>query len=177
MASVPEETTEKFQPQASYQISPVRSEIDLKDTIALFYQYVEWLNLDLNFQNFDAEMAGMPGKYAPPSGELLLARSSQGHPIGCVAVRHLDQDICEMKRLFVTDAAKGLGVGKALVSAVIGAGKCLGYHEMRLDTLPRMGAAISLYRSFDFVETSAYYVTPLPGTLFLKLDLTKIQGS
>ncbi|KAJ9652568.1 hypothetical protein H2198_008180 [Neophaeococcomyces mojaviensis] len=159
---------------AKYQIVPVRSDQDLKDTIALFYQYAKWLDLNLNFQNFDAEMAAMPGKYAPPNGELFLARNNEGEPVGCVAVRPLDDGICEMKRLFVVDSAKGLGLGKALVSAVVEAGRKLGYRDMCLDTLPRMTAAINMYRSFGFVETPPYYVTPLPRTVFLKLDLTQL---
>ena len=164
---------EPAETSTTYQIIPVRSVLDVKDATTLFYQYAKWLNLDLGFQDFDAEMASMPGKYAPPRGELLLARTTEGGPVGCVAVRYLAEGICEMKRLFVTDAAKGLGIGKALVSAVIEAGSKLGYQDMRLDTLPHMEAAVNMYKSFGFVEIPPYYPTPLPGTVFLNLALTR----
>lgn len=155
----------------AYSIIPVRLEDDLAVTKDLFYEYTTWLNIDLNFQSFAAEMATFPGKYTPPTGELLLAKSSQGAPIGCVALRGLAQNICEMKRLFVKDSAKGLGVGKSLVQAVIDSARNLGYKYMRLDSLPSMGAALKLYRSMGFVEVAAYYETPLADTVFLELDL------
>lgn len=162
---------------STFHITPVRFEEELNDTKILFGEYTKWLDLDLTFQDFDAEMAGLPGKYAPPDGELLLARTADGDAVGCVAVRPLVGDICEMKRLWVRNSAKGLGLGKALVSAVIDAGRRLGYSEMRLDTLPRMATAISMYRSFGFVDIEAYYETPLAGTHFLELDLTKPRGT
>lgn len=164
-------------PPSKFRIIPVRSEEDLKDTVTLFYEYAKWLDLDLTFQNFDVEMAGMPGKYAPSSGELFLARTAEGDAVGCVAVRPLVDDICEMKRLWVRDSAKGLGLGKALVSTVVDAGRRLGYSRMRLDTLPRMAAAVRMYRTLGFVDIEPYYETPLAGTHFLELDLTKSRGS
>ena len=156
-----------------FKISPVRSEEDLKATITLFYEYRTWLDLDLTFQNFDAEMAGMPGKYAPPYGELFLARNLEGIAVGCVAVRPLENSVCEMKRLWVKDVAKGAGLGKALVLTVVDTAQRLGYAKMRLDTLPRMAAAVKMYHSFGFVGIEPYYLTPLAGTHFLELDLSK----
>jgi len=158
---------------SKFNITLVRSEEDLKDITTLFYEYTKWLDLDLTFQNFEAEIACMPGKYAPPGGELLLARLAEGDVVGCVAVRPLVGEVCEMKRLWVRDNAKSLGIGKALVSAVIDVGKRLGYSRMRLDTLPRMAAAVTMYRSFGFVDIEPYYETPLSGTHFLELDLTE----
>ncbi|KIX95124.1 uncharacterized protein Z520_09040 [Fonsecaea multimorphosa CBS 102226] len=163
---------------ASFSINPVRLPSDLSDTIALFYAYAESLGFDLSFQNFDDEMAGMPGKYSPPQGELLLARNEAGLAIGCVGLRPLPSTevggkICEMKRLYVTPAGRGTGVGKALASAVIAVAEKLGYDEMRLDTLPSMTTALRMYRHFGFQNIAAYYETPLEGTHFLSLKLPR----
>lgn len=155
----------------AYSITPVRLKDDLDVTKELFYEYTAWLDLDLTFQSFAAELATFPGKYTPPTGELFLARNAQEDPIGCVALRGLSSDVCEMKRLFVKDSAKGLGVGKALVQAIIDAARNLGYKSMRLDSLPKMTAALRLYRSVGFIEIPAYYQTPLSDTVFLELDL------
>lgn len=162
---------------SKFSITSVRSEQDLKDATTLFYEYTKWLDHDLTFQNFDAEMAGMPGKYAPPGGDLFLARGSGGNAVGCVAVRPLTNTICEMKRLWVTDTAKGTGLGKSLVVAAVDTGKRLGYCKMRLDTLPRMTAAVNMYRSLGFVDIEPYYETPIAGTHFLELDLTKLGST
>ena len=139
--------------------------------IVLFHEYVKWLDIDLKFQDFDNEMKAMPGKYAPPKGELLLARDDNGLAVGCVALRLLNEDACEMKRVWVRDVAKGQGVGKALVTHIIRCAQKLGYMRMRLDTLSRMTAAISMYKSFGFVDIPAYYDTPLESQHFLELDL------
>ena len=113
----------------------------------------------------------MPGKYAPPTGELLLARSG-GEALGCVGMRPIGEPaICEMKRLFVSPAARGLGVGKALVADIIHAAQQAGHGEMRLDTLPTMTAATALYREAGFVEIDAYYDTPIAGTVFMSRKL------
>ncbi|KAK5076465.1 hypothetical protein LTR64_006055 [Lithohypha guttulata] len=136
----------------TFTIEPAHSDHDLQATVELIYEYVKWLDLDISFQNFDAEIAEMPG---------------------CVALRPLGPQICEVKRLWVRNAAKGLGVGKALVAAAIKVGKQLGYQKIRLDTLSKMAAALGLYQSFGFVEIEPYYQTPLPNTHFLELDLTR----
>ena len=159
-----------------FSVLAVRTASDLTDTIALFYSYAASLGFDLAFQNFDAEMAGMPGKYSPPQGELLLARNEAGTAIGCVGLRPLPSDtpspkICEMKRLYVTPEGRGTGVGKALTSTIITAAKELGYSEMRLDTLPSMRAALKMYQAIGFEDIPAYYETPLEGTHFLALKL------
>lgn len=157
-----------------FEVNAVRNDKDLQAVIALFYEYVAWLDLDLAFQGFEAEMSTMPGKYAPPTGELLLARNTEEDALGCVALRPHSESICEMKRLWVRDTAKKLGVGKALVKAIIESARSLGYQRIRLDTLPRMTAAVAMYRSMGFVEIPAYYQTPLEGTYFLELDLTRV---
>ncbi|KAL4788548.1 acyl-CoA N-acyltransferase [Aspergillus varians] len=144
---------------------------------SLFTAYVEWLNIDLGYQNFQSELDSLPGKYGAPHGELLLAYRTDNTPLGCVAVRPLgDQGYgqsCEMKRLYVSPEARGLGLGKALVAAIVQRAKGLGYKEMRLDTLPSMmPGAIHLYTRAGFVETHPYYETPMEETIFLALDLT-----
>lgn len=159
----------------SFTITGVESPQDLKDAISLFEEYAKWLRIDLSFQDFASEMAAMPGKYAPPSGALLLARSSEtSKAIGCVGLRSLaPKGICEMKRLYVEPAGRGLGVGKALAQAIIEEAKRLGYKAMRLDTLQDMGSAIALYKSLGFYEIKAYYDTPIEGTIFLELFLER----
>ncbi|KIV78580.1 hypothetical protein PV11_06223 [Exophiala sideris] len=163
-------------PANAFTITAVRNPTDLKDTISLFYAYAGSLGFDLAFQNFDAEMAAMPGKYSPPQGELLIARNSDGLAIGCVGLRPLPSPdsnlpISEMKRLYVTPSGRGTGVGKALALGIIAVAKQLGYSEMRLDTLPSMVAALKMYRTFGFEDIPPYYQTPLEGTHFLALKL------
>ncbi|KAF2500557.1 carbonic anhydrase [Lophium mytilinum] len=157
----------------SITISPVRTSADLAATIQLFNDYVAWLDIDLAFQDFAAEIANMPGKYAGPTGELLLARDTAGVAVGCVAIRPLSAGCCEVKRLWVAPEGRGLGVGRALVVAVIEAARDRGYGEMRLDTLPKMGAAIGLYESLGFERCERYYETPIEGTVFLRMALGK----
>jgi ribosomal protein S18 acetylase RimI-like enzyme len=157
---------------ASFQISPVRSPEDLKATMALFDAYAASLGINLSYQNFVAEMADMPGKYAPPRGELLLARDKDGAAIGCVGLRPLsDHGVCEMKRLYIAPPGRGLGLGRALAEAIVGDARRIGYREMRLDTLPSLTAAIALYERMGFVKIPAYYDTPIKGTIFLSLRL------
>lgn len=155
-------------PQAPFAITPIRSAGDLVDTVALFTAYANSLGVDLAYQGFAAEMAAMPGKYAPPDGALLLARRTDGQAIGCVGLRPIDPTgCCEMKRLYVTPQARGLGLGKALVEAVVAEAQGIGYREIRLDTLPTMDEAIGLYRKLGFEEIAPYYVTPIAGTRFM----------
>ena len=122
-------------------IAPVRTPDALVATINLFR--AASLDVDLSYQNFEAEMVAMPGKYAPPMGELLLARFADGTPVGCVGLRPIEPDgCCEMKRLYVSPDGRGSGLGKRLVAAVVREAERVGYREMRLDTLPSMSQAI-----------------------------------
>ena len=149
-------------------IRVARSAADMGEAAALFLEYATGLPVDLGFQGFGAELAELPGKYAPPEGELLLAGDDGGASLGCVALRALeDAGICEMKRLYVRPAGRGLGIGQALVAAVIAAAEARGYAEMRLDSMPMMTKAIALYRRFGFVEIPAYCYNPVPGTVCL----------
>jgi ribosomal protein S18 acetylase RimI-like enzyme len=162
-------------PLALFAITPVRSAADLADTIALFTAYANSLGVDLAYQGFAAEMAAMPGKYVPPGGALLLARRSDGEAIGCVGLRAIDPTGCsEMKRLYVSPQARGLGLGKALVEAVVAEAQRIGYREIRLDTLPTMDEAIGLYGKLGFETIAPYYVTPIAGTRFMAKRLVPV---
>jgi ribosomal protein S18 acetylase RimI-like enzyme len=140
----------------------------------LFLEYAGSLDFALCFQDFDAEVAGLPGRYARPDGRLLLGLID-GQPAGCVAMRKIDHGTCEMKRLWVRPAARGLGCGRQLAEAVITAARTAGYRLMRLDTVASMSAAVSLYQSLGFVETAPYTHNPVPGAIFLALDLTPVN--
>lgn len=144
---------------------------DLDDVRALFREYVEWLGLDLCFQGIDDELASLPGRYAPPSGRLLLA-DLDGSLAGVIALRELEPGVCEMKRLYVRDFARGRRVGRALAERAVAEARAAGYRAMRLDTLPgRMASAIALYEALGFREIPAYYPNPVPGVRYLELDL------
>jgi len=128
--------------------------------------------VDLGYQDFAAELAGLPGKYAPPAGALLLARGADGAALGCVGLRPLSvRGACEMKRLYLAPAARGLGLGRALAEAVVEAARAAGYVELRLDTLPTMAEAIGLYAALRFEQTEAYYAPTPEGTIFMRLRL------
>jgi len=137
-----------------------------------FRNYAAWLGVDLSYQNFDQEMASLPGAYAAPQGRLFFAEVD-GRPAGCVGLRPLqDSDgVCEMKRLYVTPEERGHGVGAALAMTAIKAAKEIGYRKLMLDTLPNMRMAVKLYRELGFTEAPNYYQTPVEGTMFMALDL------
>ncbi len=148
------------------------------DTTALeqvrqfFRNYAGGLGVDLSFQNFDQEMASLPGAYSAPSGRLFYAEVD-GQPAGCVGVRPLpDSDgVCEMKRLYVEPQFRGQTVGRQLALAAIKAAKAIGYRKLMIDTMPSMRMAVKLYRELGFMEAPSYYQTPIEGTMFLALDL------
>jgi len=152
----------------AFSIGPVTSNADLDDARALFRAYAASLPIDLGYQGFATELATLPGAYAAPAGALLLARDREARAIGCVALRPLSPpSVCEMKRLFVSPAARGLGLGRALMAAILAAAERLGYSEIRLDTLPTMTAAIAMYRAAGFGPVAPYYDTAPAGTIFL----------
>lgn len=136
----------------------------------LFLEYAVTLNLDLSFQNFQQELASLPGAYSPPTGCILLAEEN-GAAAGCVALRSLTAEIGEMKRLYVRPEYRGKGAGKLLSGTIIAEARSLGYRKMRLDTLDSMKEAVLLYRKLGFYEIEPYRFNPLPGAIYMELKL------
>jgi ribosomal protein S18 acetylase RimI-like enzyme len=158
---------------SQFRLAKVRYAEGIAATATLFREYADLLGIDLSFQGFEAEVASLPGKYAPPTGDLILACAPSGDALGCVAVRPLEGTaVCEMKRLYVRSAARGLGIGTALVAAIIKSAEELGYTEMKLDTLPSMPEASALYKRFGFSQIPAYYDNPVAGTVYLCKQLS-----
>ncbi len=157
-------------------IDTASSAFDIATARVLMEEYAAFLGEDLSFQGFQKELATLPGKYAPPSGALLLARVPTGtggtEPAGCVALRRLSAGICEMKRMFVRPEYRGLGIGRALAERIIEEARSLGYRAMRLDTLERLEGAVSLYRGMGFVRIPPYCRNPLPGVMFWEKALS-----
>ena len=153
-------------------IRPVRTPADLEAVAELFQEYAASLSTDLACQNFERELAELPGAYAPPGGELFIARSEAGDALGCVAFRLLEiEGVGEMKRLFLHPTARGLGLGRLLTQTVIDTAAERGCRELRLDTLPDMKTAIRLYEAMGFRRIEAYYQPTPPGTVFMALSL------
>ncbi len=137
----------------------------------LFLEYAESLGFSLCFQNFDRELAGLPGDYAPPDGRLLVAEY-RSQLAGCVALHKLEAGICEMKRLYLRPQLRGRGVGRALAESVIAEARTIGYRKMRLDTVaPVMPNAVAMYRRLGFVEIEPYRPNPIDGALYMELTL------
>ncbi|MGE0700059.1 MAG: GNAT family N-acetyltransferase [Hyphomicrobiaceae bacterium] len=160
-------------PNRHYEIARAHSGADIADVAGLMRAYADSLPVDLAYQGFEAELAALPGSYAPPDGALLLARGADGKAAGCVALRPLVAGVCEMKRLYVVPEARGSGLGRRLGEAMLDEAHRLGYGEIRLDTLPTMTEAAILYRRLGFVPCAPYYDTPVAGTLFLSRDLAQ----
>jgi len=139
---------------------------DLDEIRTMLREYAAWLEIDLCFQNFEQELAGLPGEYGAPQGRLLIAESA-----GCVALRPIDKEICEMKRLYVRPEHRGTGLGRSLIVAIIDEARAAGYRRIRLDTMPKMDSAQRLYASLGFRDIPAYRYNPEPGARFLELLL------
>ena len=144
----------------------------LEEIRKLFIEYADWLGVDLSFQGFDEELTSLPGDYGEPHGALFLCMRGR-EAAGCVAIRPLDGDVCEMKRLWVRPRFRGQSLGLRLASASIDAAHRLGFRTMRLDTLDWMSDALRLYRSLGFHEIPPYYDNPLPGAVYLQKSLVQ----
>ena len=159
----------------SIELRRADSETHLAEAREVFREYAASLGIDLCFQNFDAELATLPGDYAAPAGQLLLAYVD-GRLAGCGALRPLDDvdyaNACEMKRLFVRPGFRRFGLGRLLAQALLDEARRAGYSAMLLDTLDDMEAARELYASLGFEEIPPYYFNPIPGAHYLKADLT-----
>ena len=155
-------------------LAPASTPSDIDQAAELFREYADSLGLDLSFQNFDAELATLPGDYAAPRGVLLLAYVDEALA-GCCALRPLDNadiaNAAEMKRLYVRKAFRGFGLGRQLAEATLDAARQAGYASVLLDTLDDMEAARNLYTDLGFAETAPYYYNPIAGAHYLKADL------
>jgi putative acetyltransferase len=147
------------------------NEPDITAAREIFREYEAWLDVDLCFQGFEDELKDLPGKYSAPKGRLYLA--SDGEEIaGCIALRPLEDTVCEMKRLFVLEKFRGRQIGKLLIERLIADAREIGYQRMRLDTFPpKMGKAVHLYETYGFRKIPPYYDNPNEGVLFMELTL------
>ncbi|HYE12630.1 MAG TPA: GNAT family N-acetyltransferase [Patescibacteria group bacterium] len=144
----------------------------IEEVRQLFVEYAQSLDIDLCFQGFETELKTLPGKYGPPAGALILA-SVDSQAAGCIALRSVSEDICEMKRLYVRNTYRGLGIGKALINMLIDEAKKLNYRYIRLDTLATMKDAQNLYLSLGFYDIEPYVYNPFEGTRFMELKLSE----
>jgi ribosomal protein S18 acetylase RimI-like enzyme len=155
---------------ADLKIVPARDPEDVPTVRVLLREYADALGVDLSFQDFDRELAELPGDYAPPGGALLLAWDG-ALPAGCVALRRLEPEVCEMKRLYVRPDFRGRGLGRRLAVAILDEARRIGYRRIRLDTLPSMGEARALYRALGFRPIAPYRANPIAGTAFLEREV------
>lgn len=154
------------------EISQAESPRHVEESRELFREYADWLDdIDLCFQNFEKELAELPGAYAPPRGRLLLAHDNE-QLAGCVALRPVAEDTCEMKRLYVRPQFRSTGLGNQLAERIVNEARAIGYAKMRLDTLPgKMDRAIQMYRRLGFHEIGRYYENPYNEAMYMELDL------
>jgi GNAT superfamily N-acetyltransferase len=165
---------------SNYPVSPVlkvltlaqaESPAQIAQARELFLEYAQSLGFSLCFQNFDHELAGLPGDYAPPDGRLLLAEY-EGQLAGCVALHELEAGICEMKRLYLRPRFRGKGLGRVLAERIIAEACTIGYQRMRLDTVePVMKDAVGVYRKLGFKEIAPYRANPIAGAMYMELEL------
>ena len=151
-------------------IAAAEGPADMERVRALFLEYQDWLGVDLCFQDFEAELAALPGAYAPPKGGLWFAKAA-GEIAGVAGVRPFKDGLCEMKRLWIRPTFRGLGLGRRLAESTIAAARAAGYRAMCLDTLGHMTAARAVYEDLGFREIPAYYDNPLDDVRYLELEL------
>lgn len=167
-AKLPSESPDS---EAEVKIFPVSSSTHIQQARELFLEYEKSLGFSLCFQNFDKELETLPGSYAPPGGRLFLAEYD-GQLAGCIALRKLEDEICEMKRLYVRPQFRGKGLGGALTERIFAEARQIGYRRMRLDTVePVMRDAVRMYRNMGFQEIPPYCSNPIAGALYMELQL------
>lgn len=169
---LPKRTNMEQPAKPPFSIKPARTSAELIAVRALFAAYAASLPVTLDYQNFDSEVSDLPGRYASPRGEILVAWDASKRAVGCVGLRPLDDETSEMKRLFIVPEARAFGLGKSLTIAVIEAAKARGYSSLRLDTLSTMTTAASLYERIGFRRIDPYYAPTPPDTIFMELSLT-----
>jgi putative acetyltransferase len=154
-----------------FSFRPAESPAQIAKARELFLEYAQSLGFSLCFQNFDKELADLPGDYAPPDGRLLLAEF-ENQVAGCVALHKLEDSICEMKRLYLRPQFRGRGLGRAIADRIIAEARTIGYQRMRLDTVePVMKDAVAMYRRIGFREIAPYCKNPIAGALYMELEL------
>jgi putative acetyltransferase len=152
-------------------MAQAESQAQIAQARELFLEYAHSLGFSLCFQNFDKELAGLPGDYAPPEGRLLLVEYD-AHLAGCVALHKLDPGICEMKRLYLRRQFRGKGLGRVIAERIIAEARQIGYQRMRLDTVePVMKDAVAMYHKLGFKEIAPYRANPIAGALYMELEL------
>ncbi|MDR3259936.1 MAG: GNAT family N-acetyltransferase [Fusobacteriaceae bacterium] len=145
---------------------------EIEDTKNLIKEYINWVDIDLSFQDIEDELKNFPLKYEKPYGAFFIAKNGD-EVVGSVGLKKIESNICEMKRLYVKDKYKGYKIGETLVGIIIGEAQKCGYEKMRLDTLKKMGMAQNLYKKYGFYEISAYVYNPIEGALYMERDLKK----
>ena len=154
-----------------FSLAQAETPVQIAQSRELFLEYAQSLGFSLCFQNFNKELAGLPGDYAPPDGRLLLAEYD-GQLAGCVALHKLEPGICEMKRLYLRPQFRGKGLGRGLADHIIAEARQIGYQRMRLDTVePVMKDAVAMYRRIGFKEIAPYCANPISGALYMDLSL------
>ena len=173
---MPQEFRDNFSSSATsapkdFDVTQAESPEQIAAIRELFLEYSHSLSFSLCFQSFDEEIAGLPGDYAPPEGRLILV-TFESQAAGCVALHKLDDEVCEMKRLYVRPQFRGKGLGKALAERVINEARAIGYKKLRLDTVePVMRTAVAMYRQLGFREIAPYRSNPIEGALYMELEL------
>lgn len=149
----------------------VTSASDYIIAIKLFKEYAAHIGIDLGFQDFDKEVENLESKYSKPEGVLYIAYDNENIPVGCFGIRAFEGNICELKRMYLKESARGYGFGKLMMAKAIAAGKELGYHKMRLDTLSSMLPAVGLYEKTGFYEIDPYYFNPIAEAKYFEISL------
>lgn len=153
------------------ELKEAKSEKEYQIAVALFKEYASQIGVDLAFQNFNQEIENIESQYSRPNGVIIIAFKDEKIPLGCFGIRKLEDAICELKRMYLIKDARGMGLGKKLLSKSIGMANELGYKKMKLDTLPTMLSAIKLYEQSGFYEIDPYRFNPIEGTKYFEIKL------